>query len=323
MAVITSKQVLLLIITLCLATLCVSSHVSASPFSTLNIDLLGRGGGTHGLVAAAGEIDNILWNSSGLGFAGSPAFAAGYMDYLVSLGGGTAAYMGVGERFGYGIQGSYLSSDTYAKTGLDDQVGQSGDTFKYGDLVLGVSGGVRLLPYLSVGTGLKLARYELDDVTGSGVAADLSSTVRIYPLDGTKERRPAVYASLVTRNLVLVRWQNEDGEIPSNCEAGLALRLPGNDLSAGTSVYMGDSGRREIRFGLAARPSSEFEVRLGYRRRVGKFSDSANGLPWERGIMAGFGIGFGRFWIDYTFEDASPLDNIHRFALRTDLARGD
>ncbi len=323
MIVTRSNRVLLLAVALWFAGFGVLSHVFASPFSALNIDLLGRGGGTHGRVAAAGEIDNVLWNSSGLGFANSSVVAAGYMDYLVSLGGGTAAYMGVGERFGYGIQASYLSSDTYAKTGLDDQVGQRGVTFKYGDLVLGVSGGMKLLPYLSVGTGLKFARYELDDVTGSGLAADLSGTVRVYPLDDTNEPGSAVYVSLVTRNLTLFRWQDEESAIPRNSEAGLVLRLPGNDLSTGTSVYMGEDGRREIRFGLAARPSKEFEVRLGYRKRVGRFADASNDLPWERGIMAGFGIGLGRFWIDYTFEDASPLDNIHRFALRTSLARGD
>jgi hypothetical protein len=58
-------------------------------------------------------------------------------------------------------------------------------------------------------------------------------------------------------------------------------------------------------------------MRLGYRRRTGAISDSANDLPWERGLSAGFGVGFGRIWVDYTYEDASPLDNIHRFGIRT------
>jgi hypothetical protein len=315
------KHLALAVFTACLATVGISSFGSASPFSALNIDFLGRGGGTYGLVANAGEIDNVFWNASGLGFSNSSVAVAGYMDYLVTVGGGTGAYMGLGKGFGYGIHASYLSSDTYAKTALDDQVGQTGETFKYGEFVLGVSGGTRLRPYLSVGTGLKLARYDLDDVAGMGVAADLSGTLRVYPLDDRHTPGSAVYVSLVTRNLGLVRWEDEESDVPRNSELGLVFGLPGNRLAAGASYYLGTDGRREIRFGMAALPTSEFEARLGYRRRVGEFSDAANNLPWERGITGGFGIGFGRVWIDYTFEDASPLDNIHRFAVRAGLGR--
>ena len=96
------------------------------------------------LLLRAGEIDNVIWNASGLGFSNSPQAAVGYMDYLVTIGGGTAAYMGVGKGFGYGVHASYLSSDTYAKTALDDQVGEMGNTFDYGEVVLGMSGGIRL-----------------------------------------------------------------------------------------------------------------------------------------------------------------------------------
>jgi hypothetical protein len=82
---------------------------------------------------------------------------------------------------------------------------------------------------------------------------------------------------------------------------------------------MGRSGRREARFGLAAMLSREFEARLGWRRRVGEGSDAAFGFPWQRGLNAGFGVYLGKFWVDYTYEDASPLDAVHRFALRADI----
>jgi hypothetical protein len=273
-------------------------------------------------VASTDEIDNVLWNASALGFAKRPAVAVGYMDYLVTVGGGTGAYMGASGRFGYGVHASYLSSDAYARTGIDDQIGQAGGTFKYGDLVLGLSVGRRLLPWVSVGAGLKLARYELDDLSGSVLAGDLSGLVRVYPLDDKIEPHSAVFVSVVTRNLKLTRWQDDGGDVPRNSEIGLGFQAPDGRLAAGTTVYLGVDGRREMRFGLRALATEEFEVRLGYRRRVGRFSDAANDLPWERGILAGFGVGFNRFWIDYTFENASPLDNIHRFALRTLLVRG-
>jgi hypothetical protein len=300
----------------------VSSLCSASPFSALNIDFLGRGGGTYGMIANAGEVDNVVWNGSGLGFSDSSVAMVGYMDYLVTVGGGTAAYMGVGRGFGYGIHVSYLSSDTYSKTAMNDQIGQLGDTFKYGEFVLGMSGGVRLRPYASVGAGLKFVRYDLDYDEGSGLAADLGATARVYSLGGAGRPRGAVYVSFVTRNLALGTWQDEKSDIPRNSEGGIAIRFPGGRFSAGTSYYNGVDGRHEIRFGMSAMPTAEFEVRVGYRRRVGRFSDAANDFPWERGITGGFGIGFGALWIDYTYEDTSPLDGIHRFAVRAGLGRG-
>ena len=314
-----SGQTALRVAAVCVVAIGVSSLCSASPFSVLNIDFLGRGGGTYGMAANAGDVDNVIWNASGLGFSDSSVAMVGYMDYLVTVGGGTAAYMGVGRGFGYGIHVSYLSSDTYPKTAMDDQVGQMGDTFKYGEYVLGMSGGVRLRSSVSIGAGVKLVRYDLDNVAGSGLAGDLGATARVYPLAGAPRPGAAVYVSLVTRNLTLGRWQDEESEIPRNTEGGIAVRFPGGRFSAGTSYHRGINGRREIRLGMSGMPTSEFEVRLGYRRRVGRFSDAANDLPWERGITGGFGIGFGTFWIDYTFEDASPLDNIHRFAVRAGL----
>jgi hypothetical protein len=94
------------------------------------------------------------------------------------------------------------------------------------------------------------------------------------------------------------------------------VEVPGQGIDAGLSLYVADEGRREIRAGVAASPAEDFEVRIGYRRRVGAFSDSGSDLPWERGLSAGFGVGLGRVWVDYSYEDASPLDNVHRFGIR-------
>lgn len=291
------------------------SRSRASTFSVLNTDFLGRGG-HKGLVANAGDMDDIFWNASGLAFAASSGAAATYMDYLVDVGGGVACYMAGGGTVGYGIHVSYLSSGTYARTAWDDPAGEGGDTFTHGEFAMGMSAGMRVRPYLAFGSGIKFGRYELDGVTGSGIFADLSATARIYALQAAENIAPGVYVTLVTRNLPLVVSEDTHDGVPRNAELGFALKLPGQRASTGLSFYFGRDGRREARFGFSALLSSEFEARLGYRRRIGRLSDSANDLPWERGIMAGFGIGFGRFWVDYTLEDASPLDNIHRFGLR-------
>jgi hypothetical protein len=292
---------------------------SASTFSALNIDFLGRCGGSHGLVADAGNLDNALWNPSGLGFFTGEAAFAGFMDYMVGVRGGTAGYVAGAGNMGYGAYLSYLSSGALTRTSWGDPAGGEGQTFDHSELTVGVSQGLQLLPNLAVGTGLKVARQNLDEASASGLLLDATTTLRLYPWGGGRLSGPAVFTSFVVRNLALARWQDDEGEVPRNSEMGLALRWPDGRVSYGLSFHFGQDGRRQIRTGLSARLSDEFEARVGYRRRTGVFSDSGSDLPLERGLLAGFGIGFGRLWIDYAFEDASPLDGIHRFALRVVL----
>jgi hypothetical protein len=142
-------------------------------------------------------------------------------------------------------------------------------------------------------------------------------TLKAYSPDHEVSSHPAIYTSYIARNMVLARWGYERGDLPGNSEIGVALEFPGGGLEVGCSFYFAERGRREVRSGVRTRLSEDFEVRVGYRRRTGLISDHANDLPWERGLLAGFGLAFGPVRLDYTFEDASPLDNIHRFAVTT------
>jgi hypothetical protein len=293
---------------------------SASALSGLNIDFMGRGGGTAGLAARTGDPDNLFWNASALAFGtGSTAFA-GFMDYLVGVRGGTVGYMdGTSSGLGCGLWLSYLSSGSISRTDFDDPTGERGASFKYTDVVSGISLGRRLLPYLSAGASVKFAREGVDAFSTSGLFADLSLTFKAYSPDLETSSHPQIYTSFIVRNLEMVRWEEEVGSAPGGSEAAVALVFPTAATAIGLSFYFREGGRREVRCGLELEPSDQFEVRLGYRRRTGDLSDQANDLPWERGLMAGFGLGFGSVWVDYTFEDASPLDNIHRFAVRSRL----
>jgi hypothetical protein len=293
-------------------------------FSATNIDFLGRGGGTSGLVARVDDVDNVLWNASGLGFGSQPAVFAGFMDYLVGVRGGSAGYVGRPARnWGCGIWFSYLSSGALGRTGFDDPTGGEGGTFKHTELVTGLSGGGLVLPYLSLGGAIKLGRQELDDFSSTGLFGDLSVTFKAYSPDPGHRSRPRVYTSYIARNLSFAIWEEDGQEPPVNSEVALALDFPSRRTAAGLSFYFGRDGRREIRGGLETGLSEEFVFRIGYRRRTGRMSDGASGLPWERGLTAGFSVIFGPVWVDYTYEDASPLDNIHRFGLRTALGTGD
>jgi hypothetical protein len=305
----------------CCILTCLASTSQGSSFSVLNIDFIGRGGGTHGLVARTGDIDNVVWNASGLGPLEGDAGFASYMDYLVGIRGGTAGYRGRWRMLGYGVYLSYLTSGSLTRTVWEDPTGGLGITFTYTEIVLGLAQGLAVLPNLSLGTGLKIARQNVEDDAASGAFADLGATFRIRPGRWWAGSGTSIQATLVTRNLTLGKWGDEAGDAPLNAEVGVVMQAPAGGLTAGVSFYVGRDDRREIRTGFSALLSDEFEVRLGYRRRVGRMGDSAADLPWERGLLGGFGVGFGSVWIDYTFEDASPLDGVHRFGLRVGLGR--
>jgi hypothetical protein len=293
-------------------------------FSALNIDFLGRGGSPQGLVARPGGPDNLFWNPSGLAYAASPSglVFAGYMDYLVGMRGGTAGYLGSGgARLGYGSYISYLSSGSIPVTTWDDPIGGRGGTFTYGEFVAGVACGGEVRPHLSLGGALKLARETMENVTATGVFADLGGTLSLHRGQARDDGLKA-YVSIVGRNIGLRTWETKDAKAPSNAEIGLAVAAPGGRASAGLAFYLGRHGQREARLGMSALLSDEFEVRLGWRKRVGIASDGAFDFPWQRGLIAGFGVSLGKFWIDYTYEDASPLDAIHRFGLRASLKPG-
>jgi hypothetical protein len=290
----------------------------ASTFSSLTLDFLGRGGPLQGLMAGPGDDSDVVWTPSGLAFGSAPAAFASYMDYLVDVRGGALGYRArAGRHSGYGLFMSYLSSGAISRTSWDDPVGGTGGTFGYRELVAGLSGGISVLRGLSLGTAVKLARQELDSDVTSGAFFDLSSTYRVHPLRGAGGNVTAAYLSLATRNIEVKRWGLSEGDAPLNTEVGLGVQAADGSVSAGFSFYFARAGRREVRAGFSALPSEEFEVRLGYRRRTGHMADRSGDLPWERGITVGFSVSFGAFWLDYTYEDASPLDNIHRFALRT------
>jgi hypothetical protein len=309
---------------LVLASICgvVSSTVSvgqASSYSVLNIDFLGRGGGTHGLVARTGDVDNVVWNPSGLARHGGDAGFASYMDYLVGVKGGTAGYRGSWRSAGYGVYMSYLSSGTLTRTVWEDPTGGLGTTFTHTEVILGFAQGVDLTPNLAFGSAIKLSRLDVEDASASGAFGDLGISFRTQPWQSTGAPGTSVQATFITRNLTLARSGDKPGDAPLNAEVGVALQAPAGRLTAGISFYMGRDDRREMRAGFSAKLSNEFEVRLGYRRRLGPMGDGAADLPWQRGLLGGFGVGFGSVWIDYAFEDATPLDGIHRFGLRANL----
>jgi hypothetical protein len=290
--------------------LALAGQARASGFAAVNLDFLGRGRAC-GLAGAPGRLDNVFWNPSGLAWRAAPggyAFA-GYMDYLAGLKGGVAGYMGGGaDNRAWGLYTAYLSAGSLTVTSWDDPTGGRGETFGYGELAGGLAEGIRVLPWLAVGGALKAAREGMDDEVATALLADLGITTKLGA---------GGHACIAARNLAIGTWGATAGEAPTEVEVGVGLEAVDGKVWGGCSVVSGRGGQREALVGLAALMSEEFEARIGYKQRIGSDLDRSLGFPWHRGLIAGFSVCFGQFWVDYTYEDATPLDSIHRLALRT------
>jgi len=288
----------------------------AATFSSANLDFLGRGR-SCGLVASPGDFDNMLANPSLLGryrLEQSSVFAS-FMDYIGGLRGGALGYGARGgQRWGYGTYLTYLTSGSIPLATWDDPVGGSGEDFSYTELGGGFLCGVEVSPYLLLGGSVKVIREALDDDASTAAICDLGGTLRVHGAQGGAGH--AVYACILGRNIVRSAWNTESDEPAPGLEVGLALDLSGGRFSTGCSFSASNHGRRQLSVGLSGLMSDEFGARIGYKRQVGTASDASYDLPRERGLVAGFSVSLGRFWVDYTYEDASPLDNIHRVGLR-------
>lgn len=288
----------------------------SSSFSAANIGMLPGAAPTQAYVSEVDDLNDFWWNPAGLGHLQRIEVAGGYMDYLASLKGAMAGVGGpVGHDWAYNFYLSYLSTGQIDRTDFDDPTGGRGETFTFGELVGGLSAGVNLHEAVSAGAGLKFAREQLDGDFKTGVLADLGASFRVYAGSAWPRGGRAAYISAVAKNL-LVAQDAEGSESPASLETGVSIAAKGmTAYSGGLSFFVGRRGVREVRAGMVAALSDDFRARLGYRRRVGENSDSSAGYSWIRGLTAGFGVRFGRVWVDYIYEDASPLDAIHRFGL--------
>jgi hypothetical protein len=288
----------------------------ASSFAAANVGMFPGAAPTQAYLSEIPDLNDFVWNPAGLSYLTRSQASAGYMDYLASLKGGIAAF-GAPLRpgLGYSVFLSYLSTGQVVRTDLDDPTGARGETFTFGELVGGISAGMRLSDAFSAGGALKLAREQMDEDFGTGLLADIGASYKLFETGMWPGAGTAAYATVTGRNL-LIAHDIEGAESPSGLEAGISLSgSGGTSYSGGLSFYFGRNGLQEARAGVVGLLSDEFRARLGYRRRVGRNSDASAGFSWMRGLTAGFGVRFGRVWVDYTYEDSSPLDAIHRFGL--------
>ncbi len=306
------KLRLLQALSFCLVILILSPRAYSS-FAILNVPLSAQAGATPGFVAKPAEGASVWWNPAGFATLDQSSGNFTVIDYLGGLHGTFCSYEGRLSRGGYALWVSWLGSPWIARrTTFTDPTGSQSGDFGYIVHVLGCAGAARLGRNLSFGVALKGIREEIDDDFYTAIFADIGTLVclvRGTDLAGFSD----IWLGGVTRNL---RCISNPGGIESyrNFEIGTILSRPNDEMVCGFSLYFGPHGKREVRVGITGKLSPEFEMRVGYRRRIGRPSDSGYGFGLARGLSAGFAMTFSKISVAYTYENADPLDAIHRIS---------
>jgi len=287
--------------------------VFADTFGSLDLDTV-DGSGMAGLVGGSPVLTSTVWNPAALGFDASQAAFVAYGDYLFTVKTFALGYRGHLGRVGIGAFTTHLTSGDLAHTTGNDPAGEIGRTFTYGETTIAVGGGLRVLRGIALGGCIKTTGVEIDDYRARATVLDLGVMVNLGQFMRTGSGTWDLNVAVVRRSMALA--VSRDAVDPrTSLEIGIAC-LQSDGVAVGVSWLGKSHGRAEVRAGIRVKASPDFRFMLGYRRRIGRFSDASQDFPWHRGLNGGFGVRFGECWLGYDFEDAAPLDSIHRFSIK-------
>ncbi len=311
------NSALVLVFTLCafVPLQAVSEKASAECYSPAVIDM-GDGTANLGFIADRERTSNISFNPALLAGGDPLSVNFGYANYLVTSRTVMISFKGRVRKLGFGIHTSYLSGGVINRTTGDDPAGQASGSFTYSESSVGVGIGTQLVSWLDLGGFVRFARIDAEDYAKTRGFFDSGAIVNLQKLLFGVGKGWELNLGLVTRGVEISRGSKCEEEKIGQ-EISVNASIPKKGLRFALGWLSSTSGSREVRGGLVLKPAEDFELILGSRRRLGEFGDSRQGFPWHRGLIAGFGLRFGTHWLNYTYEDASPLQGIHRFVLRS------
>lgn len=246
--------------------------------------------------------ESVFWNPAGLGRSGldsSPEMLLGFNNMLETSYSGSAAYLhptSIGV-FGAGIL--YFSQS--AQTAYTPQ-GDAAGTFKPYDVAVSLAYAHRI-GILLFGATLKLIHSTLNEVSGSGAAADLG----VQMLHITDAGEGPVDLGFNVSNLGMPLKLGAQGDpLPFNIRTGF-LWHTAPFLSAGLDLNLPVDGDPYVSVGLEASAHLGVQrllkasLRAGYSQR---YTRGASGLT---GMSLGAGLDAAPFRVDYAWSPFGDL----------------
>ncbi|MGQ9604492.1 MAG: hypothetical protein ACUVUU_09865 [bacterium] len=308
----------LVLVLTCSLFLAVQSRAAGRSVNCYSPTVIDMGDGTAniGLIADRTRPSNMSLNPAILAGRAPVSVSFAYGRYLVTSRTVMISFRGRVGDVGFGIHSSHFNGGVISRTTGDDPAGQASGSFSYGETSIGFGLGAQLVSWLALGGGLRIARVDVDDYTKARAFFDAGTIVKLNEMLSGKTPKWELNVGMVVRGIEVSKGSKcQDEKIGK--EISMNVSMPEKGVTFALGWLSSTKGRSEIRGGMVLRPAGDFELILGSRRRIGSFGDVNQGFPWHRGLTGGFGLRFGSHWLNYSYEDASPLEGTHRFMLRT------
>jgi hypothetical protein len=256
-------------------------------------------GGAYTAVSAGAEA--TYWNPAGLAGMAEHEVTLGHFSLFqdISLEHGAFAYS-ANENTAVATSITYLSYGTIE--GYDINGSSTGELSAY-DLAFALSVGHNVTDDLALGITGKFISQHLDDVSGSGVAADL----------GVRYQMKNVTLAAVACNLGSgVKYDAVTEKLPFTSRISVAVTPFGNSFMTALELEKRSHTALEMRHGVEVNFSHQYYLRTGYNLSLNP--DKEFRSP---GLSMGAGVRFGEIVVDYayTLKDKYSSQDIHRFSM--------
>jgi len=247
--------------------------------------------------AVANDVNAIYWNPAGLSQIKGQEFLLVHNQWLEDI---KHTYISFAQNISpnrtLGGNITYLRIDDLMGR---DEVGVLTENFHAYDLALGLAYGEKLSPHLLIGVVLKYIYQLNENVSGSGIAADLGwlYKTKIKNLD----------MGLCLQNIgTKIKFIETKEELPLNIKLGIAYKLP-HIFTLAIDGNKPKDGDICINTGIEIIMLKIMAIRVGYKSQTKLDSES----HWSYG--AGFKIN--NYHINYAFIPYGLLGDTHRLAL--------
>lgn len=321
--------------------LCTAQEANKSGTSAAQFLKIGVGGRSMGMgsatVGTAGDPSSLYWNPSGIVTIPSLTLYASHTSWFADIKHQYfALILPAGEDHGIGISATILSMDDMEIT-TETQPRGTGNFFGASDVAIGITYGVRLIDFFSLGGTVKYISQQIYNESASGVAIDIGTTLRTgyqgikigmsftnfgttMKLEGRDLRRTYDPNPNNAVNVGAASFLGtESWELPTNFRVGIgwdifgandaAMQSESHALVLAIDANHPNDAPENASIGIEYLWSNLVAVRSGYQ-----FNDDVRtwshglGLRWTTPGTVSFGL-------DYAYTDLHRLGPVHIFSL--------
>ncbi|OQA90308.1 MAG: hypothetical protein BWY26_01444 [Elusimicrobia bacterium ADurb.Bin231] len=286
-----------LIIVICYLLCLISAARSATPGTSgsqfLNVPIFARSAALgEAYTGCADEAGIMEYNPGGIGNIYVKEVWFSHLSYIENSSLQSFSLVLPYRKFVVGLNCRYHGSQ---EKEFDANGIETGD-FKISDLSVMPAFAYRVTPELSCGVGIKGISQKLHDESGSSVAADMGVFYRFA------RQRVAAGVSLVNVGKG-VKFIDERDPLPMTFKLGGSWELSTGNLILLEVLKPNDDTLKQ-RIGFEYHIIEPMWLRMGWKISGRKFEDYT-------GFTSGFGLRFGRFYLDYAFVPHSNLGSSH------------